>query len=80
MARHQGQVTQEVPSGAINSSNTSFALTHAPIDGTISLYQTVNGAGVPVLKTVTTHYTVSGKTITMVTAPATGDLLWAVYF
>jgi hypothetical protein len=77
---YQGTATQEVPTGSINSSNTSFTLSHAPINGKISLYQTVNGAGVPVLKTVTTHYTVSGKTITMVTAPATGDLLWAVYY
>ena len=66
-------VTEETPSGTINGSNTSFTLANAPISGTLKLY--LNGQRL----TYTTDFTLSGTTITMVTAPITNDILRADY-
>jgi hypothetical protein len=65
-------VTQVVPTGSVNGSNTVFTLPSTPTNY-LNLY--VNG----VLQLPTTNYTISGPTITMVTAPFTGYELWAVY-
>jgi len=67
-------VFNEVPSGAINASNTSFALAHTPTSG-IQLY--LNG----VLQQPGSgkDYALSGTTITMTAAPNTGDVLLATY-
>jgi len=67
-------VFNEVPSGSINGSNTSFSLAHAPASG-IQLY--LNG----VLQQPGSgkDYTLSGATITMIAAPNTGDVLLAAY-
>lgn len=70
------QLIQAAPTQTPNSSTTSFSLSTAPgvssevklfLDGTL-LRQ---GSGL--------DYTISGSTITMVTAPATGQKLMAVY-
>jgi len=66
-------VSGETPSGSINSSNTSFTLANTPVSGSVSLY--LNG----VQQVPTTDYTISGSTITFVTAPFTGDYLKAIY-
>lgn len=68
-------VYSEVPSGTINGSNTSFSLANTPIAGTVRLYlnglRQRAGAG--------NDYTISGATITMLTAPLSGEYLEADY-
>lgn len=54
----------ETPSGTINGSNTVFTLAGTPSSGKLILF--LNG----VYQKPTTDYTLSGNTITMVTAPA----------
>lgn len=66
-------VDSEVPSGSVNSSNVTFTLANTPIAGSVKLYQ--NGIRLK----VTTDYSISGVTITFVTAPTTGDLLLTDY-
>lgn len=70
-----GDIThKEVPSGSINSSNTTFTLTYAPTSAdSLNLY--MDG----LLLRLTTDYTISSTTITMGTAPATGQTLYASY-
>lgn len=65
----------ETPSGTINGSNTTFTLAHTPNPAaSLSLYkngqQIVAGGA---------DFTLATATITMVTAPATGDVLVAYY-
>jgi hypothetical protein len=68
-------VDSETPSGSINGSNTTFTLANTPIAGTVKLFlngQRLNaGAG--------NDYTISSATITMATAPVSGDVLIADY-
>lgn len=68
-------VVGEIPSGSINSSNTTFTLANTPIAGTVMLYLNGQrmqfGAG--------NDATISGGTITMLFAPATGDKMIADY-
>lgn len=68
-------VYSEVPSGAINGSNTSFSLANTPVAGSVRLYlnglRQRAGAG--------NDYTISGATITMLTAPLSGEYLEADY-
>lgn len=66
-------VIRETPSGTINSSNTSFTLANTPIAGTETIY--LNWLE----QNVTTDYTISGSTITYVTAPVTWDVLRVSY-
>jgi len=63
----------ETPSGSVNSSNATFTLSQTPTSGTVKLFQ--NGIRLK----LTEDYTISGLTITMNTAPITGDLLLADY-
>lgn len=68
-------VTREVPSGAINGSNTIFTLSNAPISGTEQVFlngllQQSGGAA---------DYTISGVTITYNNAPRTGARLLVSY-
>lgn len=68
---------QETPSGSINGSNTAFTLAHTPSAATnVNLFlngvQQRQGAG--------NDYTISGATITYLTAPPTGATLNAIYF
>lgn len=65
---------RETPSGTINGSNVTFTLAHTPISGTEMVFlngQCLNPTG---------DYSISGGTITFVTAPATGDILRVTYF
>lgn len=70
------QFVQETPSGLVNSSNVTFTLAHTPpvgssvvlfIDGT----QQNQGSG--------KSYTISGATLTLAIAPATGQNIWVTY-
>lgn len=68
-------VTEETPSGSINGSNTAYTLANTPTSGTLKLYlngiRLKSGAG--------NDYTLSTNTITMTTAPISGDVLLADY-
>lgn len=69
-------VYNETPSGTINGSNVTFTLANTPTSGKVTIYK--NG----VLQAPTTDYTISGGTITFVTAPNTNpysDILTANY-
>ncbi|MBV8552706.1 MAG: hypothetical protein JOY54_15520 [Acidobacteriaceae bacterium] len=67
-------VDSEIPSGAINGTNTSFVLVGLP-NPTKSLKLYKNG----VLLLLNTDYTLSGSTITINTPPQHGDSLLADY-
>lgn len=66
-------VFEEIPSGSINGSNTTFQISATPTTGTLRLYlngqRLRSGAG--------NDYTLSTNTITMTTAPISGDVLLA---
>ena len=68
-------VTEETPSGSVNGSNTSYTLAYTPTSGSLKLYlngiRLKSGAG--------NDYTISTNTITMTTAPISGDVLIADY-
>lgn len=68
-------VDKEVPSGTINGVNTTFTLANTPVAGSEHIYLNgvlqESGAG--------NDYTISGATITMLTAPLTGEKLRASY-
>jgi hypothetical protein len=57
--------------GAINGSNVTFQLSGQPLPVT-SLLFAVNGV-------IQTGYTISGQTVTLATAPHTGNVLSAIY-
>lgn len=67
-------VYRETPSGSVDSLNTSFTLAHTP-KPTESLCLFLNGQ----LLTYTEDYTLSGNTITFLTAPDTGSFVRASY-
>ena len=68
-------VDKEVPSGSINGSNTSFVLANTPTAGSEHVYLNgvlqESGAG--------NDYTITGATITMLTAPLTGEKIRVSY-
>jgi hypothetical protein len=68
-------LVRETPSGSVNGSNTAFVLANTPISGMEQVYLNgilqEPGAG--------NDYTISGATITYLTAPATGDRLRVSY-
>ena len=68
-------VDKEIPSGAINGSNTAFTLANSPVAGSEHVYLNgilqESGAG--------NDYTISGANITMLTAPLTGEKLIVSY-
>lgn len=66
-------VFNETPSGAVNGSNTVFTLANTPTTGTVRVY--LRG----LRRKLTTEYTISGSTITFVTAPLTGDFIIVDY-
>jgi hypothetical protein len=70
-----GDVTnKEVPSGTINGSNVTFTLSFSPVSSdSLNLFLDRG------MLELTTHYSISGVTITMVTAPAVGQSLYASY-
>lgn len=64
----------EVPTGTINGTNTSFTLANNP-DPDASLELELDG--LTLVKD--THYTLSGTTVTLTSAPASGQTLFARY-
>jgi hypothetical protein len=68
-------VTRETPGGLVNGANTTYTLANTPIAGTEQVYLNgilqEPGAG--------NDYTISGLTITYLTAPASGDRLRVSY-
>jgi hypothetical protein len=66
---------KETPSGSINGSNVTFTLANTPVSGSEHLFLNgqllESGAG--------NDYTISSATITMATAPASGERLKASY-
>jgi len=65
----------EAPGGTVNGSNTSFTLANSPFSGNLMLFLN----GVCLQPGAGNDYTLSGLTITMLTAPLTGDKLLATY-
>jgi hypothetical protein len=74
LAGTQSMVYNEVPAGTVNGSNTAFTLASTPATSSLNLYK--NGIR---LKAGGADYTLSGSTITFVTAPPTGAVLLADY-
>ena len=68
-------VTRETPTGSVNGTNTSFALANTPVAGSESVF--LNG----ILQEPGSgnDYTISGSTITYLTAPVTGDRIRVSY-
>lgn len=64
--------TNETPSGSINGSNVTFTLANTPITGSVQLY-------LGLYQAPGNDYTISGATITMTSAPLTGQTLIANY-
>jgi hypothetical protein len=70
----------EVPAGTVNGTNKTFTLAHPPQTGYLDLY--INPAGTDIglyLLDDPTQYTITGSTITFVTAPPSGSTLLANY-
>lgn len=65
---------QETPSGTVNGSNVTFTLAQTPQENAAVLLFLDD-----TLKRQTADYSISGVTITMVTAPANGQTLYAFY-
>jgi hypothetical protein len=66
-------VRNEVPTGTVNGSNKDFVLANTPTAGSLQVY--VNGQRF----TVTEDFTLSGATITFVTAPPTTSKILCDY-
>lgn len=75
VVRSDNYIVRETPSGAVNGSNTSYTLADTPITGTEQVFLNgilqEPGAG--------NDYTISGSSITYLTAPATGDKIRVTY-
>lgn len=63
----------ETPSGLINGSNTIYTLAYEPIPATLVLWR--NGVAQQIL----VDFTLSASTVTFLTAPQSGDWLFALY-
>jgi hypothetical protein len=68
-------VIRETPTGLINGSNTTFTLANTPIANTEQVFQN----GLLLQPLAGNDYTISGATITMLTAPPTGDKILVTY-
>lgn len=68
------RIDNEVPGGAINGLNVTFTLANRPVLGTEKLY--VNGSR---QQSGGGDYTISGLTITFITAPPTGSIILCDY-
>jgi len=68
-------VVRETPTGSINGANTTFTLANTPIAGTEQVFQN----GLLLQPLAGNDYTISGATITMLTAPPTGDKILVTY-
>ena len=67
-------IVRELPTGLVNSSNTSYALANSPVTGSESIF--LNGI---LLESGGNDYSISTLTITMVSAPITNDRLRCSY-
>lgn len=68
--------TNEIPTGSLNGTNTSYVLAHTPANSSLELY--MNGT---LLRPGASYdYTISAATITMNYAPASTDYLSGSYF
>lgn len=65
----------EVPSGTINGSNTTFTLANSPTAGTVQIQLN----GIMQLVGAGNDYTITGSTITFLSAPLTGDVVLVSY-
>ncbi len=73
-------VAGETPTGTINGTNKVFTLANAPFTGAITIFY-VPPAGAPSqFLNYGVDFTVSGNTVTMVTAPITDSSLFANYY
>lgn len=70
----QSSYRRETPSGTINGTNAEFTLANTPIAATVQVY--LNG----LLQEATDDYTLSGTTVTFVSAPLAGDKIRAIYY
>ena len=68
-------VVDETPSGTVNGSNVTFTLSQTPFDSNDSVQVYLDG----LKKDRVTEWTVSGTTITFVTAPALGQTVRVNY-
>jgi hypothetical protein len=68
-------VTRETPSGLVNGSNVSYTLANTPISGTECVFMN----GILLEPGAGNDYTISAGTITMLTAPISGDKLRVNY-
>jgi hypothetical protein len=65
---------EETPSGTVNGSNVTFTLSFTPDDSAgVNVY--LNG----ILQRLTTNYTISGATLTFVSAPALAQDVFVKY-
>jgi hypothetical protein len=69
-------VVGEVPSGLINSSNTSYTIANTPVTDSVSVYLN----GLRQREGSAYDYTISGTSITFAKAPRTGSDLLVDYF
>lgn len=69
-------LVQEVPSGSVNGSNVTFTLANTPTSAA-TVYCTEDG--IFLTQGSGKDYTISGATITMATAPGTGQVIWCAY-
>lgn len=67
-------VTRETPSGSVNGSNTAFTLANTPLAGSEHVW--LNGL---LQEPSSEDYSISGATITFVTAPVSGDRIRCSY-
>lgn len=65
----------ETPSGTVNGSNQAFTLSQTPVDPLDSVKVFLDG----IKRDYTTEWTISGTTITFVTAPVVGQTVRVEY-
>lgn len=65
----------ETPTGSVNGSNTAFTLSQTPFDSNDAVQVFLDG----IKQDRTTDWTISGSTVTFVTAPAIGQTVRVNY-
>jgi len=68
-------LVDETPSGTINGSNQTFSLSQTPFDSNDAVQVFIDG----IKRDRVTDWTISGTTITMVTAPVAGQSIRVNY-
>ena len=72
----KSEASGEVPTGDINGSNTAFTLANTPVSGSEKLFRN----GIRLQAGAGNDYTISGATITMLSAPVSGEKLTVDYW